>query len=51
MTTTYLGECRDKCGDGMKYFNSLCDDGNTLNNDGCTSNCLIEKDHFCRGGL
>ena len=28
MSPTYMGECLDTCGDGRRFSNSLCDDGN-----------------------
>ncbi len=42
------------CGDGVKYENDLedfyeqCDDGNTLDGDGCSSTCLFET---CADGI
>ncbi len=32
------------CGNGIKETGEQCDDGNTLNGDGCSANCIIE---FC----
>ena len=35
----------DQCGDGIKlgdYGSGYCDDGNLLDNDGCSSNCRVE---------
>ena len=32
--------CKDICGDGI-LITSLCDDGNKLNGDGCSSVCKI----------
>jgi proprotein convertase subtilisin/kexin type 5 len=32
------GVCIDNCGDGL-IINDECDDGNTANNDGCSSKC------------
>ncbi len=32
------GKCLDKCGDGV-IQNQECDDGNTVNSDGCSSKC------------
>lgn len=29
---------------------SYCDDGNTLSNDGCTSNCQVDIGFRCTGG-
>lgn len=38
-----------KCGDGILIFSESekCDDGNTLSNDGCSSQCEIETDYLC----
>lgn len=33
--------CVTVCGDGLQAGNEQCDDGNTINNDGC-SNCSID---------
>ncbi|MEM3074675.1 MAG: LamG-like jellyroll fold domain-containing protein [Candidatus Pacearchaeota archaeon] len=35
------------CGDGVKTGTEQCDDGNTANNDGCSSSCLIEIGWTC----
>lgn len=32
--------CVDRCGDG-KLYTLECDDGNTINGDGCSSVCKI----------
>lgn len=32
--------CVDECGDG-KVIDSLCDDGNTISGDGCSSSCIV----------
>jgi len=29
----------------MNFLNYECDDGNTLDGDGCSSNCTIEKNY------
>jgi cysteine-rich repeat protein len=42
------GDCYEKCGDGMNY-NLQCDDGNTRDGDGCSSECLVEPNYRCRG--
>ena len=42
------GECEELCGDGLLL--SLvheCDDGNTSNGDGCSSECLVESGYLC----
>jgi len=36
------------CGDGMVDAGEECDDGNTLDGDGCTSACVVE---FCGDGV
>jgi cysteine-rich repeat protein len=36
------------CGDGVKAGNEQCDDGNILNNDGCSSTCKLEA---CGDGI
>ena len=45
-----LGECLETCGDGRNYGMEMCDDGNTLSGDGCSSSCLVENDYQCSGG-
>lgn len=44
--TTPTGEM---CGNGERTSSEDCDDGNTRNGDGCTSNCMIEKNWKCSG--
>ncbi|CDW80224.1 UNKNOWN [Stylonychia lemnae] len=51
MKSNNMGKCLDTCGDGRSYSNSLCDDGNIKNDDGCNEKCLIEKDYRCFGGF
>lgn len=41
--------CVEICGDG-KRFESSCDDGNTVNGDGCDDNCNVEDGWTCQGG-
>lgn len=36
------------CGDGQQEGTEACDDGNTTNNDGCSSTCAIER---CGDGI
>lgn len=51
-TSTYYlssGVCLEICGDGL-LFNLECDDGNTINGDGCSSVCRVETDYTCVGG-
>lgn len=40
------GKCKDYCGDHI-IITDLCDDGNTLNGDGCSSFCTIESGWTC----
>lgn len=35
------------CGDNITTQGEECDDGNTVNGDGCSANCLIEGLFFC----
>jgi len=35
------------CGDGQKEGMEQCDDGNTVNRDGCSSTCQIEQGYLC----
>lgn len=43
---TSTGKCKDRCGDGI-IITDKCDDGNTLNGDGCSSMCTIEYGWLC----
>lgn len=38
------------CGDGLRVANEECDDGNTMNGDGCSSDCKVETYWKCEGG-
>ena len=38
--------CIDKCGDGI-IIQHECDDNNTANGDGCSSECKQEKGYYC----
>ncbi|CAD8203431.1 unnamed protein product [Paramecium octaurelia] len=40
--------CYDDCGSGIKSYDEQCDDGNLIDEDGCTSNCQIEIDYKCQ---
>ena len=43
-------ECfKSLCGDGIKGDDEECDDGNTTDGDGCTSECKVEEGYECRG--
>lgn len=44
------GACLETCGDGQNFGQNMCDDGNTEDGDGCSSNCVTEKDYECSGG-
>lgn len=41
--------CKRKeiCGDGFRIKNEQCDDGNTADGDGCSSNCAVEEGFTC----
>ncbi len=39
--------CTAVCGDGLKFPEEECDDGNTTNGDGCSSTCTIETGASC----
>ena len=42
--------CSSQCGDGILVSaHEDCDDGNTDNNDGCSSTCTIETSFTCSG--
>ncbi len=44
------GECEEVCGDGVRVGNAHeCDDGNTVDGDGCSSSCEIETGYHCSG--
>jgi cysteine-rich repeat protein len=36
------GECAEVCGDGKDLGMNECEDGNSLDGDGCSSICKIE---------
>ena len=46
--------CTHKCGNSLRdpegSYSEACDDGNNVNNDGCTSNCEVEDPYTCVGG-
>ncbi len=44
-TVCTLGTCvsNESCGDGIVQSIEECDDHNTVNNDGCSAQCLLEK--------
>jgi cysteine-rich repeat protein len=37
------------CGNGILEGSEACDDGNTMNGDGCSSSCMIEPGWVCAG--
>ncbi|CAI2384187.1 unnamed protein product [Moneuplotes crassus] len=40
--------CTEYCSDGIQTSNEMCDDGNTIDGDGCSSDCkTIETNHIC----
>ena len=39
-------ECVEVCGDGF-LISLPCDDGNNINNDGCSSTCEVETNYRC----
>jgi cysteine-rich repeat protein len=40
----------DICGDGVKKSSEKCDDGNSVDGDGCTKTCNVEIGFYCFGG-
>ncbi|CAG9322898.1 unnamed protein product [Blepharisma stoltei] len=42
--------CTEICGDGRNMGEAECDDGNTINGDGCSANCTVESGWSCSGG-
>jgi len=49
--TNINGKCAEICGDGVNLGQVECDDGNRENNDGCSSNCIIEMGYKCEKGI
>ena len=43
--------CAVICGDGILASTELCDDGNKVDGDGCSSVCAIETAYFCTGAV
>jgi len=41
------GACISACGDGQRFANEPCDDGNTFDGDGCSATCTIETGYNC----
>lgn len=49
-TTTLANlSCQTNCGDGYVLSYEGCDDGNTMDGDGCSSACKVEKYWSCVG--
>lgn len=46
---TCKGPAVPSCGDGVKASTEGCDDGNTVNGDGCSSVCTVEQGYQCVG--
>jgi cysteine-rich repeat protein len=44
---TKQSPCLAICGDSRRAYNELCDDGNTVAGDGCSSTCTIESGWNC----
>jgi cysteine-rich repeat protein len=51
-TATTPDVCTETCGDGRNYrsYANACDDGNTVDGDGCSSSCTVETGWTCTGG-
>jgi cysteine-rich repeat protein len=44
-------KCVETWGDGLRYGEEICDDGNAANGDGCSSDCkTVESNYICVGG-
>ena len=43
------GRCASPCGNANLNFGEQCDDGNTLNGDGCSGVCMVENGWRCSG--
>ncbi len=41
------GQVADGCGDGVPELPEMCDDGNTIDGDGCTATCQVENGFVC----
>ncbi|CDW75881.1 UNKNOWN [Stylonychia lemnae] len=42
--------CTEICGDGLRFNQNQCDDGNLNDGDGCSSQCRVESNYKCLGG-
>lgn len=45
-----LNDCLELCGDSKNLGINECDDGNTIDGDGCSGNCVIEAGYVCLNG-
>lgn len=45
-----VNDCSEVCGDGFNYGILACDDGNLIDNDGCSRYCEVESGFLCSGG-
>lgn len=41
------GTCQTVCGDFVVMGSEVCDDGNSVDKDGCSSSCSVETDFTC----
>ena len=41
------GTCQTVCGDFIVKGNEACDDGNSIDKDGCSSTCTVDTDFTC----
>ena len=39
--------CTSECGDGVLAYDEQCDDGNSIDFDGCSSTCQLEEGYEC----
>lgn len=54
---TTADTCKEVCGDGYNFdatgtwsVGDACDDGNKINNDGCSYKCVVEDGWYCEPG-
>jgi len=48
--TTDKDYCYEICGDSYDFGTLGCEDGDNVDNDGCSSSCEIEEGFTCSGG-
>ncbi len=41
------GVCEPVCGDGQRFAQEACDDGNSRDGDGCSADCKVEEGYAC----